>query len=46
MDWMDGWMDKRNRMERAMGSRRTGGNGAGGTGAPGNGEWKVWVIEG
>ena len=46
MDWMDGWMDERNRMERAMGSRRTGGNGAGGTGAPGNGEWKVWVIEG
>ena len=49
MDWMDGWMDERNRMERAMGSRGTGGMGQGGTwgtGAPGNGEWKVCVIEG
>ena len=54
MDWMDGWMDERNRMERAMGSRGTEGTGQGatgelghqGTGATGNGEWKVCIIEG
>ena len=52
MDWMDGWMDERNRMERAMGSRGMEGMGQGatgelghqGTGATGNGEWKVCVM--
>ena len=36
MDWMDGWMDERNRMERAMGSCGTGGTGQGAPGELGH----------
>ena len=41
MDWMDGWMDERNRVEQAMGSHGIGGMGQGATGEPGE-----WGMEG